>query len=169
MQASPRCMALIKEFEGFSATPYDDVAGCLTWGYGHLGRHGEQPPECISEEAATALLGRDLAEAEACVNAYVSAILNQDQFDALCSFVFNLGCGALKRSTLLKLLNAGDFDSAMRYIDESVSARSRSLADAEEAVHLPRRFAAEDPVDGDHQAEHQPVQPDGDCAVAAGA
>ena len=46
------------------------------------------------------------------MNKYVTAVLNQGQYDSLCSFVFNLGAGALKGSTLLRMLNAGQYDAA---------------------------------------------------------
>lgn len=112
MEPSARGIALIKEFEGYAAAPYEDVAGKLSWGYGHLGLPGEEPPAFLSEEQATALLLEDMKFAVDCVNTSVTMPLTQDQFDALVSFVYNVGCRAFRKSTLLKKLNAGDIDGA---------------------------------------------------------
>lgn len=112
MKASDGCVDLLKEFERYAERPYDDVGGKLSWGYGHLGKRGETPPASISEADATALLCVDLREAEACIDAAVDVDLTQNQYDALCSFVFNLGCGALNKSTLLQKLNRGDYTGA---------------------------------------------------------
>lgn len=113
MKASDRCIALIKEFEGFESHPYADAVGLMTIGYGHLIRGGEQfQVEGLSEEEATALLCKDLEKAESCVLSLVEVDLSQPQFDALCSWVFNLGCGRLRSSTMLRKLNRGDYKGA---------------------------------------------------------
>ena len=107
MKASDRCIALIKEFEGLATECYDDVGGKKTIGYGHLLRKGETFSR-IDEAEATRILCDDLETAEACIEGAVDADLTQGQFDALCSFVFNLGCQKFKSSTLLRKINAGD-------------------------------------------------------------
>jgi lysozyme len=112
MKVSERGLGLVREFEGYAAEPYDDVGGKLTWGYGHLCKTGEAPPKCISEADALALLCRDMETAEACVEGNVDVPLTQNQFDALCSFAFNLGCMRLSGSTLLRKLNASDYAGA---------------------------------------------------------
>jgi len=112
VKASDAGINLIREFEGYASAPYDDIGGKRTWGYGHLGKHGETPPKFISEADATALLCADLEVAEACIDGLVDTTLTQAQFDALCSFVFNLGCSKFMSSTLLRKLNAGDYVSA---------------------------------------------------------
>ena len=112
MKASDAGINLIREFEGYASEPYDDVGGKLTWGYGHLCKRGETAPDQISEAEATALLCTDLETAEACIDGLVDVPLTQPQFDALCSFVFNLGCTAFMGSTLLRKLNAGDYAGA---------------------------------------------------------
>lgn len=111
MKASDRCIALIKEFEGLATECYDDVGGKPTIGYGHLIRKGEAFTN-VDESEATRLLCGDLEAAEACVDGFVEVPLTQGQFDALCSFVFNLGCLNFQGSTLLKKLNAGDYAGA---------------------------------------------------------
>ncbi len=108
MKASDRGLALIREFEGCSLEVYDDCGGKPTIGVGHLIRKGECFKK-IDETEATRLLCSDLEEAEACIESLVNVALSQNQFDALCSFVFNLGCAKLSGSTLLRLLNGGDY------------------------------------------------------------
>jgi lysozyme len=101
----------IKTAEGLRLTAYKDGGGVWTIGYGHTGadvREGLTIP--LSE--AERLLTRDLRVAEGHVNEAVKVKLTQNQFDALVSFVYNVGGGAFRSSTLLKLLNAGDYEGA---------------------------------------------------------
>lgn len=103
--------ALTKKFEGLRLTAYQDQVGVWTIGYGHTGRevHGGMT---ITEDQADLLLHSDVASAVACINRAVTAGVAQCQFDALVDFVFNLGCGRLLGSTLLRHVNAGEFDLA---------------------------------------------------------
>lgn len=113
MKASDHCINLIKQCEGYESHPYPDAVGIMTIGYGHVIRKGEIfPVDGISEAEATRILCEDLARFEACVDAMVEVPLSQPQFDALCCWTFNLGCGKLESSTLLKKLNAGDYAGA---------------------------------------------------------
>lgn len=98
---------LIKRFEGFSPTIYLDAAGLPTIGYGHLLRPGEAEmfQNGISEPAAQALLTKDVWSAEQAVLRLIKVPLTDGQFDALVSFTFNLGGGALQRSTLRRKVN----------------------------------------------------------------
>lgn len=89
---------------------YTCPAGVLTIGYGHT--KNVQPGQVITEEEAEALLRADCADAEAAVARLVKVPLNQSQFDALVSFTFNVGAGNLERSTLLRRLNAGNYERA---------------------------------------------------------
>ncbi len=91
----------------FNRTPYQDAAGFWTIGYGHKLKGGEWY-DAIDEAKATSLLAADVRDAEDAVNSLVSVDLNQSEFDALVSFTFNVGSGALRRSTLLAKLNADD-------------------------------------------------------------
>jgi lysozyme len=102
---------LIKEFEGCELTAYVCPAGVLTVGYGHTGPD-VKPGQEIDEDEAEQLLRNDLAKFETCVEEMLEVEVTQAQFDALVSFAFNLGCGALRSSTLLKLLNGGKPDAA---------------------------------------------------------
>ncbi len=111
LELSQNGLNLIKTFEGFSSTPYPDVAGKLTIGYGHLIKKGESFSDTgIDEEAAQELLAKDTGYAQSAVCQCVAVDLNQNQYDALVSFTFNLGGGTLLKSTLLKKLNNSDYD-----------------------------------------------------------
>lgn len=109
MITSDRGIAAIKQFEGFRNKPYQDVVGKWTVGYGHLIVPGDGCVigDFITPVQGSSLLRQDLHVAEQCINDNVSVQLTQNQFDALVSFVYNLGCGNFKKSTLLKLLNNG--------------------------------------------------------------
>ena len=103
---------LIKQFEGLRLKAYKCPAGVWTIGYGHT--KTAKPNLVITEAEATKLLIKDLAWVEAAVNNHVTVYLSQSQYDALCSFTYNVGATALKRSTLVHLLNAGDYEGAER-------------------------------------------------------
>jgi lysozyme len=112
MKISDAGLDLIKRSEGFRDRVYFDVAGKPTIGYGHLIKAGETFPSGVTEDQATDLLKADVAWAEAAVSRLVTVSLSQGQFDALVDFVFNLGAGTFKGSTLLKFLNACKYDEA---------------------------------------------------------
>ena len=105
-------LSLIKRFEGFSPTIYLDAAGLPTIGYGHLLLPGEAEMfrRGISHEAAIALLIKDEEAAERSVLRLITVPLTNGQFDALVSFTFNLGGGALQRSTLRRKVNREEHD-----------------------------------------------------------
>jgi lysozyme len=125
-------LSLIKEFEGLRLHVYSDPAGLPTIGYGHLLRPGEAFPDGISNEQAEQLLMRDVQWAEDAVNKHVSVQLSQYQFDALVSFTFNVGGNAFAGSTLLKLLNSGDYagaaDQLLRWNKAKVNGKLQELA-----------------------------------------
>ena len=115
MKTSPKGIALIKEFEGLRARPYLCSAQVATIGYGSTfyadGSKVELSDPVISTEQAEELLAMTLGQYEDCVN-QLSDNLDQNQFDALVCFAYNLGCRALTGSTLAKLVRAGDFNNA---------------------------------------------------------
>ncbi len=111
MRCSDTGIALIKEFEGFQPEPYDDLGGKPTVGYGHLVKSGESFSR-LTESQATSLLCSDLVTAEACIEDCVDVTLTQNQFDALCSFIYNLGCLKFRGSALLRYLNLWSYDLA---------------------------------------------------------
>lgn len=107
MKIGEKGLKLIKEFEGCILKQYKDAVGLWTIGWGHLIKEGEQFPSRITQEEADSLLLKDLRIFEEGVSRLVRVPLSQNQFDALVSFSFNVGLGALERSTLLKKLNQG--------------------------------------------------------------
>ena len=111
MKISSAGLELIAQFEGFSATPYKDTGGKLTIGFGHLIRPSERFTSLTREQALN-LLEVDAREAQNFINKHVTISLTQNQFDAICSFVFNIGSGAFQSSTFLKLLNKNDMVGA---------------------------------------------------------
>jgi lysozyme len=120
---------LIKKFEGFEPEIYLDAAGLPTIGYGHLIRKGEHKmfENGISYEAAVALLIKDVQSAERSVLRFINIPLTDGQFDALVSFTFNLGGGALQRSTLRRKVNRGEHPDVPREFLRWVWAGGRKL------------------------------------------
>ena len=102
-------LELLKQFEGCKLEAYRDSGGLLTIGFGHI--RNVKSGDKITQAQAEDLLREDLARYTECVNKSVLVPINQNQFDALTSFSYNLGCGALKTSTLLRILNQ------LRYIE----------------------------------------------------
>jgi GH24 family phage-related lysozyme (muramidase) len=131
MTVSDAGVDLVKEWEGFVPKLYNDAVGHCTVGYGTLvhkgkcdGRDSEQPYlGGISQEDATRLLTGTLAGTQTAVNGAVKVALTQNQFDALVSFVYNIGDGAFAQSTLLRLLNQGKYDEVPRELKKWVKAR----------------------------------------------
>jgi lysozyme len=111
MNTSDKGLALISQLEGVRLTAYRDSVGIATIGVGHTGPDVYMG-QTITADECTALLRADVQTAEDAVTQLVNVALTQDQFDALVSFVFNLGQGNFEQSTLLKKINASDFDGA---------------------------------------------------------
>lgn len=101
---------LIKSFESLRLVSYKDSAGIYTIGWGHTG--GVKRGQRITRAEAETFLQDDLAEAETAVEDAVTVDLSDNQFAALVSFTFNLGGPALRKSTLLRRLNEGDYNKA---------------------------------------------------------
>lgn len=110
MKTNSKGVNLIKSFEGLKLKPYICPAGVLTVGYGHT--KNVKAGQTITEEKAEELLEQDLEEFEKAVLKHVTVKLNENQFAALVSFVFNLGAGNFKKSTLLKRVNEGKHSEA---------------------------------------------------------
>lgn len=110
MNISDEGLALIKRFEGCELRAYNDSVGVLTIGYGHT--RGVRTGDTCTQEQADQWLREDVHHAETCIQQCVSSDLTQGEYDALCSFVFNLGCGNFRNSTLLRLINDGRMDEA---------------------------------------------------------
>jgi lysozyme len=110
MEYSPDGLKLTESFEGCRLQAYLDSVGVPTIGYGHT--HGVTMGMTCTQEQADAWLQEDVQEAVQAVNNLVTVPLTQQQFDALVDFTFNLGTGALQHSTLLRLLNSGNYQGA---------------------------------------------------------
>jgi lysozyme len=110
MKTSEVGLKFIASQEGFRPSVYHDIAGIPTIGYGHVLRMGD--PINVTEEQAMEILKHDVASAESAVNSLVKVELNPNQYDALISFVFNLGSGALATSALLHFINLSAFHTA---------------------------------------------------------
>jgi type VI secretion system secreted protein VgrG len=109
-------LKLVRKSEGFYSKPYLDPVKIPTIGYGTIqypnGRAVTMKDPPITEAQAEEYLRHEVKEKEAAVRKMVKVPLNENQFSALTSFAYNGGTGALQDSTLLKKLNAGDYDGA---------------------------------------------------------
>lgn len=119
-------LALIRAFESFSATAYTCPAGKRTIGYGHVIRDPALYCQHLTLDDAERLLIADLAPFEIYL-AGVFPALDQNQFDALASFCFNVGLGAFERSTLFTLLKAGDLAGAAAQLPRWTHAGKQQL------------------------------------------
>lgn len=138
MKTSDHGKEKITAWEGFEPRVYSDAGGKLTIGVGHLLTPSElssgkiwidrQPvryAEGLSEPQILDLLGQDLEGAEAAVNNGVEVELSQNQFDTLVSFCFNVGVGAFRSSTLLRLLNQGQYGDVPAQLRRWVHCRGK--------------------------------------------
>ena len=112
MKTGQKGIDLIKSFEGFRSKAYLCPAKVLTIGYGHTAN--VKPLDVVTEQQAVELLKQDLAWAEQVVNAEKLNI-NQNQFDALVSFVFNCGSGNFKSSSLLRVIKENPNSTDIEY------------------------------------------------------
>jgi GH24 family phage-related lysozyme (muramidase) len=152
VKVSPAGVALIKEFESFpfGGKPYQDLAHVWTIGYGHTEGVGPNSPR-ITEEQASALLATDLdTRYGPAVNA-LDVGLNQHQFDALVSFVYNCGTGAIGADTGVgRALRAHDWTAAADHLLDWNKAKGQVIAgltrrrQAERALFLQQ----DDPLEG---------------------
>lgn len=106
MKPSQACVDLVKSFEGFRATAYKCPAGVWTIGYGTT--ENVQPGDTITEAEAEQMLSDDLLSASTAVDELVEVDLTQNEYDALVSFIYNVGREAFRNSTLLRMINSGD-------------------------------------------------------------
>lgn len=135
---SPEGLEHIQLYEGFRARTYDDlqpdveltaahnIKGTLTIGYGHTGREAWVGNE-ISKAEAEALVISELREFEVDVQLAVTVPLTQGEYDALVSFVYNVGAANFGRSTLLRKLNARDYDGAAMEFSRWIYSKGRRL------------------------------------------
>jgi lysozyme len=111
MEYSKQGLDLTKGFESCRLTAYQDIKGIWTIGFGHVG------PEVVEgltwdQNSADSQLILDLTKAEHAVNTLVTVPMTQGVFDSLVDFCYNCGTGAFRGSTMLALLNKGDYTGA---------------------------------------------------------
>ncbi len=146
LRVNDRGLMLIKSFEGLRLRAYQDSVGVWTIGYGTTA--DVRPGMVITEEEALEFLRRDVDKFEAAVANLVTVPLTADQFSALVSFVYNLGAGSLRQSTLLRLLNQGNLQGAAEEFLRWNKAGGQVLAgltrrrNAERALFLSQDFTA---------------------------
>ena len=126
MKPSQACVDLVKEFEGFRPTAYLCPAGVWAIGYGTT--ENVDPGDEVTEQEAEEMLMDDLLEASKAIDDLVDVELTQQQYDALTSFVYNVGRDAFRNSTMLRLLNAGDYDGAAKQFPRWNKGGGRVLA-----------------------------------------
>ena len=110
MTISDKGIELIKAFEGCKLFTYRDSVGVATIGYGHT--KGVKMGQAITQKQADEYLRADLLECEKALNE-CNVNFRQEQFDSLCSWIFNLGIGAFKKSTMLVRIQTGASDVAV--------------------------------------------------------
>lgn len=130
MQMTEEGLALIRHFEGFRGAAYRCPGGVWTIGYGHTAMAG--PPGVaqgmlMTEPSAEALLKADAGRFAEQVKASLTRDLSDQQFAALVSFAYNVGITAFRGSSVLKAVNAGDFDSVPRRLQMWVKGGGRVL------------------------------------------
>jgi lysozyme len=127
MKTSQKGLDLIKKFEGFSDKEYICPAGKVTIGYGHVILPNEDFQQPMTKKEAEILLKKDLEPRESALNKFLKVKINQNQFDALMSLIYNIGIANFKQSTLLKFINDRLFDKVpdqfrrWKYINKVVS------------------------------------------------
>jgi len=184
MKTSGAGIRHIREFEGERLKAYKCSAGVWTIGVGHTSAAGE-PAVCegmtITANESAAILARDLAAFELGVERMLEVDVSQNQFDVLVSFAFNCGLGALKKSTLLKRVNEGNFDAVPAELMKWTKAGGKEVAGLvrrrRAEAKLWRGVDTEQPVDI-LEARLKPEQPkasksitqskEANAAVAAG-
>lgn len=113
-QLNQNGVELLKQFEGWSASAYKDIAGIWTIGYGSIfgldGKRVTSSHREITIAEGEALLRRDVKIACDAVDQFITSPLTDNQYAALVSFTYNTGAGALQRSTLRRVINRGELD-----------------------------------------------------------
>ena len=173
--------ALVKKFEGCKLKAYRCPAGICTIGYGHTSAAGNplvNDGMTITQEQANTILAADLVKFEQAVEALLKQPVTQEQFDVLVDFAYNAGVGALRSSTLLKKVNAGQFDAVpaelMKWTKGKIPGKGMQVLpgllrrrQAESAWWMAHEITAitpmvgssaptEDPTDDEHEQRTEP-------------
>lgn len=145
LKTSRAGLELIAKWEGCVLKPYKDIAGILTVGFGHVVRPGDHFPVGVSitREQALDILASDVQICETAIHRDFSVALNQNQFDALVSFGFNVGTGTYKTSGVGAAVNAGDFDRVPAEMLKWCKARVNGVMKEVEGLKNRRRHEGE--------------------------
>jgi lysozyme len=127
MNVSSAGREFIKDQEGYSAHPFTDSDGKQRWGYSTP--YNSSMGQSISKLDASQQLDNYLVPVEDAINNNVTVPINQNQFDALADFIYNVGIGAFQKSTLLKMLNNGNYSGASNQFMQWAN-KNRRMADA---------------------------------------
>ena len=114
LKISARGVAFIKRWEGLRLNAYQCSASVWTIGYGHT--KAVKPGDRITRRQAEKYFLEDIPIYEEAVKRHIKVELNQNQFDALVSFVYNVGEQQFKNSTLVRLLNQGLYEDAAQQL-----------------------------------------------------
>ncbi|EEJ2339954.1 lysozyme [Salmonella enterica subsp. enterica serovar Oslo] len=136
MKMSARGLAALEHEEGCRLTAYQDSRGIWTIGTGHTGKVDGiaiHKGMTITQDTADRLLRDDLSWVERCIAERVTVPLNQNQYDALCSLIFNIGASAFTGSSVRRYLNAGNYTAA------ADAFLKRSRAGSNPTLLAPRR------------------------------
>ncbi len=176
MRTSHRGIVAIEGREGIRLRVYRDSKGLPTVGVGHLvtKADGLKVGDKITQAQCDAFLEADLAKAENCINTYVTAPLKQNEFDAICSFIVNVGTGlpgGFRSSQVLKFLNKGQKANAatalMNWVTPKEITGRRRSEQKQFLTPYPKTSAAE-PTDGNGQVGPGPVSPDNPTPAIGG-
>lgn len=126
MKASQHCIDFIKKFESFSSVPYECSGGKKTIGYGHVIQDGEKLSS-VSPSLGNEILKKDIEWVEHALNKDFPS-LSQNQFDALVSFVFNIGHGRFLNSSVYKFLKINDTEKAIESWKEYTKSNGKTLS-----------------------------------------
>jgi lysozyme len=127
MNYSAQGLELTKQFEGCRLTAYQDQGGVWTIGYGATINTDGTPVkagEVITQEEADYMLMDNISSSVDCVNKQITNV-NQNQFDALVDFAYNVGCNAFTRSTLCSLVKLGEFENAAAEFGKYIYAKDK--------------------------------------------
>lgn len=127
MKTSQQGIDLIKQFEGFSASAYQDVGGVWTIGYGFT--QGVKQGDTMTQEDAETRLAQELQPVEAFIIKHCTVTPTQNQFDAMVSLTYNIGMGNFQSSTVLADHNKSDFDGAAKAFGMWDEVKGKVLVD----------------------------------------
>ena len=146
MSTSPEAVKKIAEFEGVKLKPYNDLSNNATVGVGHLLHkgplNGTEVP--VTSEQAMLMFADDLKNlSEKYIAAFIKTPLNQNQFDALSSFCYNLGCGTLKTLVSETGLNDGKYDAVPSEILKYSKSRVKGVLAPVDGLTRRRQWESE--------------------------